>query len=325
MPLQHNAPVSQLRPIIAETEPKVIAVGAEYLDLAVESALESTSLRRLLVFDYEQGADDQRESLERAQARLSDAGMAVTVETLSDVIERGRALPQEPAVHRRQRRPARDDHVHLRKHRRTEGRHVHGADGLRAVDVDGSPRRPMCPCSTSTSCRSITWAGGYRWCRRSLSAAQAISFPSPIFRRCSRTGRWCGRPNWRWCRGWSTCSSSGTAAPSTDSSPTASAVADAEAAAAAELREEVLGGRVIGGFVGTAPLAAEMKMFIDEVLDAHIADGYGTTEVGAVDQGRGGDHARRSSTTSSSTSPSSAISSPTSPIRGVNCWSRPRR
>ena len=54
VPLQHNAAVSQLRPIIAETEPKVIAVGAEYLDLAVESALESPSLRRLLVFDYEQ-------------------------------------------------------------------------------------------------------------------------------------------------------------------------------------------------------------------------------------------------------------------------------
>ncbi len=30
-----------------------LAVGAEYLDLAVESALESTSLRRLLVFDYD--------------------------------------------------------------------------------------------------------------------------------------------------------------------------------------------------------------------------------------------------------------------------------
>ena len=32
----------------------------------------------------------------------------------------------------------------------------------------------------------------------------------------------------------------------------------------------------------TAPLAAEMKTFIDTVLDVHIADGYGTTEVGAV-------------------------------------------
>ena len=39
---------------------------------------------------------------------------------------------------------------------------------------------------------------------------------------------------------------------------------------------------MIGGFVGTAPLAAEMKTFIDAVLDVHIADGYGTTEIGGV-------------------------------------------
>ncbi len=83
VPLQHNAPVSQLRPIIAETEPKIIAVGAEYLDLAVESALDSTSLRRLLVFDFDPDVDDQRENLERAEARLRDAGLPVTVHTLS--------------------------------------------------------------------------------------------------------------------------------------------------------------------------------------------------------------------------------------------------
>ena len=58
--------------------------------------------------------------------------------------------------------------------------------------------------------------------------------------------------------------------------------APAEAAAATELREKVLGGRVIGGFVGTAPLAREMKTFIDSVLDTHITDGYGTTEIGGA-------------------------------------------
>ena len=97
VPLQHNAPVSQLRPIIAETEPKVLAVGAEYLDLAVESALDSTSLRHLLVFDYDPAVDDQRDNLERAQARLRDAGHAGDRRTpLAEIIERGRALPQEP-------------------------------------------------------------------------------------------------------------------------------------------------------------------------------------------------------------------------------------
>src|SRR4029078_13200880 len=86
--LQHNAPASQLRPIIAETEPKVIAVGAEYLDLAVESAVESTSLRRRLVFDFDPAVDDQRENLERAKARLRDCGLPLTVHTLPDSVQR---------------------------------------------------------------------------------------------------------------------------------------------------------------------------------------------------------------------------------------------
>lgn len=68
VPLQQNASVSALGPIIAETEPKVLAVGAQYLDLAVELALTSRSLRHLLVFDFEHGADDHRDGIERARA-----------------------------------------------------------------------------------------------------------------------------------------------------------------------------------------------------------------------------------------------------------------
>jgi fatty acid CoA ligase FadD9 len=56
----------------------------------------------------------------------------------------------------------------------------------------------------------------------------------------------------------------------------------AVAEAAAELREQVLGGRVLGGFVSTAPLAAEMAEFLDSCLDVHVADGYGLTEITAV-------------------------------------------
>ena len=50
----------------------------------------------------------------------------------------------------------------------------------------------------------------------------------------------------------------------------------------AELREDLLGGRVLGGFVGTAPLAPEMRAFMESCLDAHLIDGYGLTEVGGV-------------------------------------------
>ena len=97
VPLPHNAPVSTLRPIIAEVEPSVLAVGAEYLDLAVEAALKTTSLRHLIVFDYEAGIDQHRENLDRARARLLEAGMSVVVATVDDTAERGKALPRVAA------------------------------------------------------------------------------------------------------------------------------------------------------------------------------------------------------------------------------------
>lgn len=42
-------------------EPRVLAVSAAYLGLAVEAALDSPSLRHLVVFDYQPGVDDQPE------------------------------------------------------------------------------------------------------------------------------------------------------------------------------------------------------------------------------------------------------------------------
>ena len=47
---------------------------------------------------------------------------------------------------------------------------------------------------------------------------------------------------------------------------------EADAIAKDELRDDVLGGRVLGGFVGTAPLAAEMRAFIESCVDAQLFD-----------------------------------------------------
>jgi fatty acid CoA ligase FadD9 len=56
----------------------------------------------------------------------------------------------------------------------------------------------------------------------------------------------------------------------------------AEVVAAIELRTEILGGRLLGGLISTAPLAREMRKFLDATLNAHITDGYGMTEVGLI-------------------------------------------
>ncbi|WP_156772345.1 AMP-binding protein, partial [Mycobacterium sp. 1245805.9] len=94
VPLQTSAALAQLQPIVAETEPVVIAASVNQLPDAVELILSGPAPAKLVVFDYHPEADDEREAVDAARARL--AGTAVTVEALADLLERGTALPEAP-------------------------------------------------------------------------------------------------------------------------------------------------------------------------------------------------------------------------------------
>ena len=98
VPLQANAPASQHVDIIAETEPRVLATSINLIDVAVEAVLAGAAPPRLVVFDYEPRDDNQREAFEAARRRLAAAGCAVVVDSLQDVVARGLALPT-PAPH----------------------------------------------------------------------------------------------------------------------------------------------------------------------------------------------------------------------------------
>ena len=280
VPLQHTAPIAQLRPILAEVQPQIIAVGAGYLDLAVESALSVDSPRRLVVFDHQPDDDDHRESLQRARRRLHDAGRPVVVETLSEVVERGAALPA--------RRP------------------YTGADGERLAMIlytsgsTGTPKGVMytermvaglwTTSAFATTCATpvcnvnfmpLNHLGGRLPLVTSFQAG-GTSYFVPESDLSTLFEDWAlARPTEMWLvprvvdmlfqhyrtavdRLLAEGADNGTA----------------EAEAAAELRLRVLGGRVLTGVVGTAPLAAEMKAFLNSCLDVHVVDGYGSTEVG---------------------------------------------
>ena len=96
VPLQTSAPVSQLRPIVAETEPRVFASSVYDLGDAVELVLTGHVPARLVVFDYRPEVDEQREAFDAARTRLAEAGSPVLVETLADLLERGESLPAAP-------------------------------------------------------------------------------------------------------------------------------------------------------------------------------------------------------------------------------------
>jgi fatty acid CoA ligase FadD9 len=281
VPLQHNAPVSRLRPIIEECEPKIVAVSAEYLDLAVESVLTSASLRQLMVFDYQPAADEQRENFDQARIRLQGTSAPVVVTTVDDVVERGRQLPAGPAF--------------------TEGSDERLAMIMYTSGSTGTPKGAMYTEQTIAK----VWTSGF-FLPPGLPVLSANFMPlNHLGGRLPLASAFiAGGTNYF--------------VPESDLStlfedwalvrPTELAVvprvvemlyqhyrnavdrgiaegadpATAEQDAATELREHVLGGRVLGGFVGSAPLAAEMKVFLDWVLGAHIMDGYGLTETGIL-------------------------------------------
>jgi len=95
VPLQTSAPVAQLRPIAAETEPVAIASSIDFLDDAVELMLTGHLPERLVVFDYHAEVDDHREALAAAIDRLAET--PIVVETLADALVRGNTLPTPPA------------------------------------------------------------------------------------------------------------------------------------------------------------------------------------------------------------------------------------
>jgi fatty acid CoA ligase FadD9 len=277
VPLQHSAPVSVLKPIIDEIEPRVLATGATYLDLAVESALQSASLRHLVVFDYQPQIDDHRENLERARRRLHDAGMPVVVSTLDEAIERGAALPPEPldtgetdqrlamilytsgstgtpkGAMITERTLARlfttslsETELPVLNVNFMPLNHIAGRMPLAAAFLTGGTSYFVAESDLSTLFDD--WA--------LVRPTELMLVPRVVEMMFQRYRSAVDRLTLE-----------------------GADIADAEQEAAVELREQVLGGRVLRTSVSTAPLAGELAAFLESCLDVHVGDLYGLTEV----------------------------------------------
>jgi fatty acid CoA ligase FadD9 len=96
VPLQTSSPASQQKTIIDETESRLVAASVERLDRAVELALESPSVERILVFDFHVEVSDHVDALDEARSRVKGAGRSVRVDSLPEVLRRGAGLPEAP-------------------------------------------------------------------------------------------------------------------------------------------------------------------------------------------------------------------------------------
>jgi fatty acid CoA ligase FadD9 len=282
VPLQTSAPVAQLRPIAAETEPVAIASSIDFLDDAVELMLTGHLPERLVVFDYHAEVDDHREALAAAIDRLAET--PIVVETLADALVRGNTLPTPPAF------DAGDDTLALLIYTSGSTGTPKGAMYLTKAVANSWRRSSMAMWGNGGAIPSITLnfmpmshmmgrgilystlgAGGtaYFVAKSDLSTFfddLALARPTQlsfvpriwdmVFQQYqSEVDRRSADGGDRWA---------------------------VEADVFADLRQNLLGGRFVSAMTGSAPISSEMKEFVESLLDVHLTDGYGSTEAGAV-------------------------------------------
>lgn len=274
VPLQAGASVAQLSAIVAETEPHTLAVSAENLHIAVELVQSGAAPHRLIVFDYHCDDDVQRTAYDDAVARL--ANTSVVVESLDSVIDRGRRLPTAPLF------VPDDDEDPLALLIYTSGstgtpkgamytRSLVTAVWLSQPEVAGINLNymPMSHIAGRISLHGVLARGGtaYFTAKSDMSTLFddiALTRRTELF----FVPRVCDMIFQRYQSEMDRRSEPGTDREALD------------ATVKAELRESFLGGRYMSVVVGSAPIAAEMKSFVESVIELELHDGYGSTEAG---------------------------------------------
>ncbi len=288
VPLQTSASVTQLQPIVAETEPTLIAASVDYLAEAVDLVLGGHAPARLVVFDYHPDVDEQREAVTAARARL--AASAVIIETLAEVLKRGKAGTAQSSTPR----PA-------------SGQADGSVDPLALLiytsGSTGAPKGAMYPASRVMNFwrRSGAWfePGSYPSITLNFMPMSHVMGRQGLYGTLSNGGTAyfvaksdlstlfedlaLVRPTelnfvpriWDMLFGEFQSEVDRRSADGTD-------LAALEEQVKSELRQNLLGGRFTTALTGSAPISAEMKAWVDSLLDMHLVEGYGSTEAGMI-------------------------------------------
>ncbi|MBU9764783.1 carboxylic acid reductase [Mycobacterium sp. TNTM28] len=281
VPLQTSSVAAALAPIVAETEPRVIAASVDHLPDAVELALTSHAPAKVVVFDYRPEVDDEREAVAEATAKLAGAATPVAIETLADLIARGRDLPPAPAPD------------------------FGGADPLALlIYTSGSTGAPKGAMYLQSAVAKFWRRNSKAWISHPGTAINLSFMPmSHVMGRgilyaslaAGGTCYFAARSDLSTLledlaltrptelnfvpRVWEMIYSE-------FQSRLDSRLADGgdraavEAEVMADVRENLLGGRFVSAMTGSAPISAELKAWLNDFLQIHLLEGYGSTEAG---------------------------------------------
>jgi fatty acid CoA ligase FadD9 len=286
VPLQTSAPAAQLRPIVSETEPRVIATSPDHLDDAVELVLTGHVPMRLVVFDYHLDVDEQRELLDAAKARLVQAAVPVEIETLQNMLDRGRARPAAPVFLAGENDPLTlliytsgstgtpkgvmwPEHLVANTFWRTTGRASWGQE-------NSEPSITLCflPMSHGMGRTVLYWTlatGGTAYFAAKSDLSTLLEDLALV-----RPTQMNFVP-----RVWDMLFQefqSEVDRQMTDGADRATA----EAAALSELRQNLLGGRFVSALTSSAPISDEMWAWVESLIDLTLMRGYGSSECGPI-------------------------------------------
>ncbi|GAY13794.1 carboxylic acid reductase [Mycobacterium sp. shizuoka-1] len=281
VPLQTSSVVTALHPILAETEPVVLATSIDYLDDAVDLVIAGPAPKRLAVFDFRPEVDDQRDALAAARKRL--AGTAVTVVTLADEITAGagRVVDADAATE--------DDPLALLIYTSGSTGAPKGAmypaskvaDMWLAAAAHWDDKQGAYP-AIVLSFMPMSHVMGRGALYGALSAGGTVFFAARADLSTFLDDLALTRPTQLNLvpRVWDMIHQE--VESEVDRRAGGQDRAAVEAQVLSEKRSTLLGGRFVSVMTGSAPIAPELKAWVETFLDMHLVEGYGSTEAGAV-------------------------------------------
>ncbi|MFE4399023.1 MULTISPECIES: carboxylic acid reductase [Streptomycetaceae] len=284
VPLQSGAAAAHLAPVVEQTAPRLLVVDVDQLDVALELAANAASLGRIVVIGHRPEATAHQEALESARTRLAALGRGVALDTLASTVERGRALPPLPRVPDGSAPDTLSSLIYTSGSTGTPKGAVYTERLVRSFWLDYVPGRPVRPAIVLNflPLSHVMGRGALfgTLAKGGLACFAASSDLSTLLEDLSLV-----RPtellmvprisdlllqHYR-------AELSRRAGTGGDAAEQVSA-----GQVMAELREEVMGGRLLSAVSASAPPSAETTAFVQDCFQVRLIDGYGSTEGGVV-------------------------------------------